>query len=173
MLMHDRASRPQRTTLRSCSQPPSIGRKGRAFGAITRSSHRGWLQDYHLCPLESRYHLIGQVTEDLRYPRFPFGGLSRGARQIYSARHCAKGMSRGYLVQESVDWKDHSYLARIAYCQDGHSSRHRSKNSKRLAHTGTRDCPQGCYKVHLDRFLVPESLRLYHPTREFMEDLWD
>ena len=74
-----------------------------------------------------------------------------------------QGLSSEHLsVQESASWKYFSFLALIAGCQDGGR---RYRDGQILSHTGTRDCPQGCNRVHLDQLHVPERLQCYNPLR--------
>ena len=161
MLMHHRASRPRGSASRSHSQPRLMRHRGIAYDEQRESGLHSWLGTYHLCRVDPVWRL----------------GLKKWTRHGHSCnpRNCAEGKSNErHSVQESSSWQHKSYLRHIAQCQDGSRSSP-STRGRRLAinmnHTGTRSCPQGCSKVHLDRIQVPEALRPFHPKRRYGEDL--
>jgi hypothetical protein len=166
MLMNFQSARPQNWASRSSSQPPSIrGRRGEPeytpFGRL-------WLQNCHFCCFDWRWRLccVGNICERAYNSRLFTGPYMKD---------CINGTSNkaNFSIQNSMMWFDYSYLAEIARCQDGDKDTGHIKSQrtwkwrpKILRHSGNRDCPQGCWKVDLNRLQVPEYLQEYHPRRK-------
>lgn len=168
MLMQYRASRKRSYASRSYSQPPYTRHREVAYYSRQKSLGRIWLAAYHLCPFDSQWRFDCIREEDEK--SFNQAGLCDGAEtQTYNVRNCVKGNSKGRLsVQESRSWQHGSFFSSIADCQDGadvHIIHYQDPKSMR--HTGTRDCPQRCSKLRLDKAQVPEPLRCFHPRRRY------
>lgn len=158
MLMQYRASRP-RSKSRSNSQPPFLRRREVAYFAAHYSRRHKWLAYFHLCPYDSQWKFGCVGYGDERYDSVPRLWES-DAFLCFHIRSCAKGISSRCLsVQLSRSWQNYSFLTGIRDCQDYG----RCWPFRRVEHSGTVDCPQGCGKVRLNRLHVPESLRSYHP----------
>lgn len=91
-------------------------------------------------------------------------------------RSCVNGACRQRPDhQAAFAWSQGSFLADIRDCQDGFIRPNCASDDFRpwlLSHTGTRDCPHGCAKVHLDRLHVPAGGRKAHPKR-VTSDRWN
>ena len=166
MLRQGRTSRTLQASSRSHSQPPCLRRREVAYRGVGYPVRRNWLANYHLCPFDSRWR-FGCIQHG-RNELLADGTL----RQVFDVRSCVKGVSRtGSCVQQTQGWRDHSFLASIAHCQDGIDYWWYPKDvGSNLRHTYTKSCPQGCKNVHLDRLNVPEDLRPYHPRRKYEDE---
>lgn len=169
VLMTNRASWPSRIKPRSHSQPPCLRR--RELVCAARYTGPIWLRNYHLCPSDFRWKPICSPVED-NHPKVEI--LKDNALWLLpNVRNCLRDIS--FLItslQESDDWKYHSFLADIGRCQDRQSWIFRLRNPRAvmLRHTFDRNCPQGCGKVHLDRLNVPRALSNFHPKRIYRDD---
>jgi len=161
ILMQYRASRLRGSASRSHSQPRLMRHRRKIYDENRGSDLHLWLEIYHLCPFDSAWRLAHREGR--------WNGVS------CDPRNCVEGISNGpHSVQESYSWQYRSYLGYIAGCQDGYTGSYYSRGrrlARNMRHTGTRSCPQGCGKVHLDRIQVPEALRPFHPKRRYGEDL--
>lgn len=151
-LLVSRSRRWTITPRRSASLPP------------TRKGHRDKKQD----PIWSDSYRLHYCTATFSY--------AHGYPQV---RGCANGACdpdiSADLVHSSFDWKSLSFLADIRDCQDKFLSRDGVFYSPRPSlsvHTGTKECPLGCRKVHLDKLHVPEACRNFHPRR-YTSDRWN
>ena len=162
MLMQYRISRPRTSNSRSHSQPPSIQRTRTDFSE--QSKHHSWMGRYHLCPFDSRRRPgCATLTWEQYQIMLGFG--------LFDLRSCVKGISAGrsFSFQESEEWRNRSYLAEIAACQDKLDRFDHRWSRNWIDHTQDCNCPWGCNKISLSQLRVPDSLQDFHPRRIYEE----
>ncbi|ETI26091.1 hypothetical protein G647_02868 [Cladophialophora carrionii CBS 160.54] len=162
-LMQYSASWQRSTRTRSHSQPPSLRRRGPHAYYTWRESRQEWLPDYHFCPGSSSWR-FGCVSDEDRggeYVDLPVLG-----HIVVDVRSCVKSVhTECSSVQQSYDWRDWSFLAGLADCQDN-----TALTGRDMDHLYECPWPEGCRNIQLDRLNVPEDLRKYHPYRRHFPD---
>lgn len=157
MLMQCRASRFQRFTSRSRSEPPDTRYRERAYYARHTSRKHPWIVPYHLCPYDSRWQFSCDYGESF----WTIGADLCGGPEpsSFELRSCVAGSSNGpSSVQMGQPWKWSSFLACIAYCKAKQASvyyYHITPESyydapESMRHSVTSSCPQGCSKIDQD-----------------------
>jgi hypothetical protein len=168
MLMQQRFSPNPKTLRRRCGQPPELQRQDTAYLARRTSEHHRWLPPYHFCQFDARWRCD---CLECHGAALPWAYLSDHARQVvFNGRTCIyRPPFEHFTVQESWRWLEHSFLRDIALCQDrwAPDDSYSSSTSRQMMHTGTRDCPQRCYKIQVGRMKVPEAHWPYHPEPRF------
>lgn len=147
------------TPRRSASLPPTIHGQDDMIARLAHSfTTPAWYSRPHYCV----------STASCKYANIHKSG----------ARACANDACRraDHLDRHPVfAWQGANFLADIRDCQDGYipsNSRFYGFRRSLSLHTGTRDCPQGCAKVHLEKFHVPQAFREFHPLR-YTSERWD
>ncbi|KAJ9609961.1 hypothetical protein H2200_006291 [Cladophialophora chaetospira] len=169
MLMQHRASRAPRESPRSYSQPPCLRRTEMAYYAKQSTPRHEWLTEYHLCPFDSswRFGCVGGHHPARPLEQFQLYQMfsDNVNREVFHVRSCVKGIvSSGFAIQEFYAWRNYSFLAEIASCQDNRNYFGTRIRMGRMRHTGGPSCPQGCRNVLLNKLKVPEALRPRHST---------
>lgn len=164
-LLQLRAPRSRNSASRSQSQPsrsPLKRRDQSTHCAVLGGFYlRHWLAGCHLCT-DSKWTLGRNCGYPWQVDNIALDGCIRQSRDESMVK-------RQRSVQESFNWCNASFLASISACQDGEVSMPWQRPKAIHCHTGRADCPLGCGTVNLDQLHVPTELKLYHPTRSFVQ----